>query len=280
MRSSILSGLVVAVLASCSPKVILPSRSALEARAAPTQRPSEAQLARLATYPRFGDTDPHEWTGRTPGSYAIHGIDVSRYQGSIDWPQVRSSGVSFAYIKATEGGDVADPMFQQNWQGAKRAGLPRGAYHYYYFCRTAAEQARWFIKHVPRDPGALPPVLDMEWNPRSKTCTKRPDGAVVRAEARKFLSLLEAHYGRRPVVYTTVDFFRETGIGRLHGTEFWLRSVAGHPRQVYPGAFWRLWQYSGTGLVPGIAGEVDLNVFHDAPATWLRWSGQLAAQSQ
>ncbi|MEC9313115.1 MAG: GH25 family lysozyme, partial [Pseudomonadota bacterium] len=78
-----------------------------------------------------------------------------------------------------------------------------------------------------------------------------------------------------PVIYTTVDFFAETGIGRLRGTEFWLRSVAGRPRQTYPSAFWRLWQYTGTGRVPGIDGDVDLNVFHDSPESWLRWSGQL-----
>lgn len=271
MHSRFLGVLASMVLASCSPKPPPPP----EGHAAPTQRPSEAQLARLSTYPRFGDSDPHEWSGRGPNSYAIHGIDVSRYQGEIDWPQVRRAGVSFAYLKATEGGDVADPAFSDNWRGAARAGVPRGAYHYFYFCRPAEQQARWFIKHVPRDANALPPVLDMEWNPHSRTCTKRPDGRVVRAEARKFLSLLEAHYGQRPVVYTTVDFYRETGIGRLHGTEFWLRSVAGHPRQVYPGAFWRLWQYTGTGVVPGIQGDVDLNVFHDSPESWLRWSGQL-----
>lgn len=271
-----LAGLILAattVVASCSVRTPAPPPSGPQV--IPTQRPSQAELARLITYPRFGDADPHEWQGRGPNSYAIHGIDVSRYQGDIDWPQVRDAGVSYAYIKATEGGDVTDPKFSANWQGARRAGLPRGAYHYYYFCRPAAEQARWFIKHVPRDANALPPVLDMEWNPRSRTCTKRPDGRVVRAEARKFLAILEAHYGRRPVIYTTVDFYRETGIGRLKGVEFWLRSVAGHPRRVYPGAFWRFWQYTGTGLVPGINGPVDLNVFHDSPETWLRWSGQL-----
>ena len=213
MRSWVLGVLAIMTLASCGAKLPPPP----EGSTAPTQRPSEAQLAKLSTYPRFGDNDPHEWTGRGPNSYAIHGIDVSRYQGEIDWPQVKASGVSFAYIKATEGGDVADPRFTANWQGAQRTGVPRGAYHYFYFCRPAAEQARWFIKHVPRDPKALPPVLDMEWNPRSRTCTKRPDGRVVRAEARKFLALLEAHYGQRPVVYTTVDFIARPALGGCAG---------------------------------------------------------------
>ncbi len=239
----------------------------------PVQGPDPAQLAALVSYPKFGDADPHEWEGREPYSYPIHGIDVSRWQGDINWSQVKSAGVSFAYLKATEGGDVADPKFDTYWQSAKQAGVRRGAYHYYYFCRPAAEQARWFIKHVPRDASALPHVLDMEWNPRSKTCTLKPEGSKVRAEADRFLDILEAHYGRRPVIYTTVDFYHETGIGRLRDTEFWLRSVAGHPRKVYPGASWQFWQYTGTGLVPGIEGNVDLNVFRSSPEAWLRWAG-------
>ncbi|MCB1364785.1 MAG: glycoside hydrolase family 25 protein [Rhodobacteraceae bacterium] len=240
----------------------------------PAAAPGAVQRAdALVTYPEFGDADPHRWTGRAPPSYPVHGIDVSRWQGEIDWATARAAGVSFVYIKATEGGDVADPAFSAYRRGAKAAGVRYGAYHYFYFCRPAAEQARWFIRHVPRDAGALPHVLDMEWNPHSPTCTLRPDGATVRAEARTFLSILERHYGRRPLVYTTVDFFRETGIGRLAGTEFWLRSVAGHPRQVYPGAFWTLWQYTGTGLVPGVEGKVDLNVFRGSPEAWLRWAG-------
>lgn len=226
----------------------------------------------LVTYPEFGDAKPHSWTGRGPSSYPIHGIDVARYQGDIDWASVYRAGVSFAFIKATEGGDFLDPMFKDHWRESKRAGVRRGAYHYFYFCRPAEEQARWFIRNVPRDSSALPHVLDMEWNHMSPTCRLRPDGETVRREADRFLDILEAHYGRRPLIYTTVDFFADTGIGRLRGTEFWLRSVAGHPRQVYPGAFWTFWQYSGTGLVPGVKGPVDLNVFHDGPETWLRWA--------
>nr|WP_321254522.1 GH25 family lysozyme [uncultured Ruegeria sp.] len=224
----------------------------------------------LVIHPRFGDADPHEWEGRHPGSYPVHGLDVSRWQDSIDWRTARSAGVSFVFIKATEGGDFADPRFNEHRQGAQAAGVPWGAYHYYYFCRPAAEQARWFIRNVPK--GAdLPHVLDMEWTPHSKTCTLRPDGKTVRAEAEKFLNILERHYGRRPIVYTTVDFYQDTNISRLPKTEFWLRSVAGHPRDVYPNTIWRFWQYTGTGLVPGVQGKVDINTFNGEPEIWARW---------
>lgn len=268
MRRLVFLLLVVALTASCG-------RARREPEPPPKSPPPGVANSSqdLVTYPKFGDSDPHRWDGREPWSYPVHGIDVSRWQGDIDWPTARAAGVSFAFIKATEGGDVLDPMFTTHWQAARRANVPRSAYHYYYFCRPAAEQARWFIRHVPRDPTALPHVLDMEWNPRSRTCTLRPDGTTVRAEARIFLDMLEAHYGRRPILYTTIDFFRETGIDRLPGTEFWLRSVAGHPKTVYPGARWTFWQYTGTGLVPGIRGNVDLNLFRTSPGDWRRWSG-------
>lgn len=223
------------------------------------------------TYPRFDDADPHDWKRRRPSSYAVHGIDVSRWQGDIDWNKARRAGVTFAFMKATEGGDVADPKFIEHRNAAQRAGVATGAYHFYYFCRPADEQARWFIKHVPRDADALPHVLDMEWNHHSRTCTLRPSPEKVRREAHRFLDMLEAHCGQRPIVYTTPDFYKDTGIWRLGRTDFWLRSVAGHPDEVYPGSDWTFWQYSGTGLVPGIEGKVDLNLFKGTPEEWRAW---------
>lgn len=218
----------------------------------------------------FGDAAPHPWEGRTPADYAVHGIDVSRWQGHIDWSVARQAGIAFAFIKATEGGDHLDPKFAMHWDEAGRAGMPRGAYHFYYFCRSAEEQARWFIRNVPRG-GSMPHVLDLEWNHHSRTCPYRPAPEKIRSEAARFLDILTRHYGQRPVIYTTVDFYRDTGIGTLRGTEFWLRSVAGHPEDVYPGADWTFWQYTGTGLVPGIQGKVDINVFRGNRGQWAQW---------
>lgn len=220
---------------------------------------------------QFGDSDPWNWTGRgVPSSYEVHGIDVSRYQGDISWGRVASSGVRFAFIKSTEGGDIADPMFATNWNGAAAAGIPRGGYHFYYFCRTGAEQAAWFIRNTPRQPGALPPVLDMEWT-RSRNCPKRPDADTVRAEMASYLAIVGQHYGQRPIIYTTVDFWEENQLWRLGGYDFWLRSVAGHPRDTYEGHHWTFWQYTGTGRVPGVDGDVDLNAFEGGEGTWQAW---------
>ena len=86
----------------------------------------------------------------SPSNYEVSGIDVSKYQGDIDWNSVRAAGVRFAWIKATEGGDRVDEKFAQNWAAAKAAGVPRGAYHFAYWCRPMEEQAAWFTAHVPK----------------------------------------------------------------------------------------------------------------------------------
>lgn len=219
--------------------------------------------------PQFGDSAPHAWVGGHPYDHPVHGIDISRYQGNINWAAVRGSGVSFAFIKATEGGDHADPNFMTYWQQAGFARIPRGAYHYFYFCRSGAQQAAWFIQHVPRERGAMPPVVDLEWT-ASKTCPRRPPAGEVLREAKIFKDILHQYYGQRPIIYTTVDFYRDNNLGSWP-EEFWLRSVAGHPRVVYPGQRFTFWQYTGTGIVSGIQGNVDLNVFAGSAADWRQW---------
>ena len=205
------------------------------------------------------------------GALAVPGIDVSRYQGDIDWRQVRASGIDCAFIKATEGGDRIDDYFDEHWSKTKAAGVPRAAYHFYYFCRPAAEQAAWYIKNVPNDRSAMPPVLDMEWNPDSPTCRKRPDPATVRSEMKTFLSMVEKHYGKRPIIYTSVDFFDDNGLSSFRGYPYWLRSVAGHPDDKYARHPFTFWQYTGTGVVPGIRGNADINVFNGNMAAWKKW---------
>ncbi|MFT4015284.1 MAG: GH25 family lysozyme [Paracoccus sp. (in: a-proteobacteria)] len=219
--------------------------------------------------PRFGDSAPHAWVGGHPYDHQVHGIDISRYQGDVDWQTVRGSGVSFAFIKATEGGDWVDPNFRRYWYEAGAARIPRGAYHYFYFCRSGTQQAAWFIQNVPRERGAMPPVVDLEWTP-SKTCPRRPPADEVLREAKIFKDILHQYYGQRPIIYTTVDFYRDNQLNRWP-EEFWLRSVAGHPRIVYPGQPYSFWQYTGTGQVPGVRGNVDLNVFAGDPAQWRIW---------
>lgn len=219
----------------------------------------------------FGDTRPVKWGALAPDRYAIHGIDAARFQGRIDWRAARAAGVSFAWLKATEGGDRVDPGIDANMANARAAGVAVGAYHFYYFCRPAAQQAQWFIDQAPRRPGDLPPALDMEWNHTSPTCRRHPPAAKVRADIRTFTAIVERQYGTRPVIYTTPDFYADNDLGALRGYDFWLRSVAAPPSEAYPQERWTFWQYTGSGVVPGVGGVVDLNAFAGTPAQWKSW---------
>ncbi len=213
----------------------------------------------------------------TPDDFPVHGLDVSTYQAGVNWTAVRNGGLSFAWIKATEGGDRLDDRFAENWTAAATAGLARGAYHFWYFCRPAAEQAAWFIQHVPVDPTALPPVLDMEWTPDSPTCTRRPAREDIHREMNVWLKAIEAHYGKRPVIYTSVDFHRDRLVGAFDDYHIWVRSVAGHPSLRYGGRRWHFWQHTATGAVPGVNGNVDRNVFYGSASDWAKFvNGKLA----
>lgn len=223
---------------------------------------------------QFRDAHPIDFGTRAPHRHTVHGVDVSHWQGKIDWATLRKQGANFAFVKATEGGKHVDPRFEENWNGAAQAGIKRGAYHFYFWCRPAHEQAEWFIRNVPRAINALPPVLDVEWNDHSRECRTRPSPAKVVSEMQIFLDLLESHYGQRPIIYATVDFYRDNLRGRFTDYPFWLRSVAAHPEEVYPGREWVFWQYSGTGLSKGLGGKIDLNVFRGSKADWHKWLGQ------
>lgn len=219
---------------------------------------------------RFRDAKPINFGRSTPKDHAVHGVDVSRWQGSIDWERLRSRGANFVFIKATDGGDHLDPMFRKNWRGAHAAGLKRGAYHFFYWCRSASSQADWFIRNVPKVNGALPPVIDVEWNGQSR-CKRRPSRQQVLEKMQVFMDRLEAHYGQRPIIYTAPDFYRDNLKGAFPNHPFWLRAVAQHPSKVYPGRKWVFWQYSGSGLSHGVTGQIDLNAFYGTEAEWHDW---------
>jgi lysozyme len=221
-------------------------------------------------YPAKGDNKPHNGVARVH-RMPIHGIDVSRWQGNIDWPRVRAAGTRFAFIKATEGGDHLDPRFYENWDNARRAGVPRGAYHFVYWCRPAHEQAAWFIENVPNEPDALPPVLDLEWNNHSRNCTRKVPREEALAKARYILAAMERHYGKMPIIYTDINFHRDVLEGEHFDNPFWLRSVAAEPHERYTNRRWMLWQWTQTGTVPGIKGEVDRNTFYGSEREWAQF---------
>lgn len=217
---------------------------------------------------RAGAGNEH-FTRPHPNDFAIHGIDVSKYQGDIDWHALKRSGVKFAWIKATEGGDHLDEKFMENWALARQAGIPRGAYHFVWWCRPHHEEIDWFKRNVPVEDDALPPVLDVEATPTSRTCKRILVRDEVLAEMREMLIDMHRHYGKRPVIYTTVDFYQAI----LHPNEFtdypmWVRSTKYAPHIPYPGRRWHFWQYQSDGRLPGVNAKIDRNVFHGSARQW------------
>ncbi|MDP1824356.1 MAG: GH25 family lysozyme [Archangium sp.] len=194
---------------------------------------------------------PSHAVSKYPARFAVRGLDVSHHNGLIDWPRVAQSGVSFVYVKASEGGDVADARFAENLRGARAAGLKAGAYHFFTFCRPGEDQAKQFLSLVKMAPGDLPPAVDVEF---VGNCRDRPSREVVRENLEQWLSLVEQALGRRPVIYSTPDAAAEFLGGLPH--VLWLRQLPGEPQRP-----WAFWQFDPSGSIPGIAGPVDLDVF-------------------
>lgn len=247
--------------------------SALALSGCGSSKPS-ARAARTditGSYARAGHGNEH-FTREHPNDHVIHGIDVSKYQGRIDWEAVRDAGVKFAYIKATEGGNHVDSRFQENWANAAAAGIPRGAYHFVYWCRPWREEIDLFKRVVPADSDALPPVLDVEATPTSRTCKRTLYREEVVQEMRGMLREMERHYGKRPIIYVTVDFYESI----MHPDEFkdyqvWVRSTKYAPHVKYPGRKWTFWQYQSDARIPGIRGNVDRNAFKGSPTDWAKF---------
>ncbi len=137
---------------------------------------------------------------------------------------------------------------------------------------SPAEQAAWFIRNVPKDPDALPPVIDVEYNHLSD-CKRRLSPEKIREKMQVFMDILEKHYGKRPIIYTAPDFYADNLRGAFPNHPFWLRAVAQHPSQVYPDRRWLFLAVFRFRPFAGVDGKIDLNVFSGSEADWHRWSG-------
>lgn len=191
----------------------------------------------------------------------LHGIDVARYQGRIDWGAVAGDEVAFAFIKATEGTGHVDPEFARNWREARRAGVLRGAYHYFTLCAPGAAQARHFLAAAGDLSGTLAPALDAE---HAGPCR---DGERVADPAREisdFMAIIERATGAEPILYTNRSFYEAHLGGRVPASRYWLRSLSGQP-DFGPGT-WLFWQHTDRGRRRGISGPVDLNAFAGSAA--------------
>ena len=187
----------------------------------------------------------------TEQSY-LPGIDVSHYQGAVDWPAVAASGVRFAFIKATDGVEDIDPHFAHNWAGTKGAGIIRGAYHFFRPSLDAQEQAAHFLRVVAMDDLALPPALDVE-------VTDGLYPPALQAGIRTWLEAVQAAVGCTPIVYTDPSFWREHVAADFSAYPLWLACYAARPEVPAAWSAWTFWQHTDTGNVSSIPGNVDLN---------------------
>ncbi|MGX5818150.1 glycoside hydrolase family 25 protein [Chitinophaga lutea] len=202
-----------------------------------------------------------------PVNYSVHGIDISKFQGHVNWAAVRQMEVegiriSFAFIKATEGITRQDGTFKRNWERAKEAGIIRGAYHFFYSTRDPIKQATNFKNVVQLESGDLPPVLDIEVH------NNQPP-AVIRSTARIWLEELEKAYGVKPIIYTNIHFYEKYLGAEFDDYPLW---VAHYYQKDKPRSArnWLFWQHSDIGRVNGVRTTVDFNVFRGDSADLLK----------
>ena len=189
----------------------------------------------------------------------LMGIDVSHFQGRVDWAAVRAAGCSFAFAKATEGAGVTDPFFAANWAGMKEAGLLRGAYHFFRAGEPAAAQAAHFLSAVPFEAGDLPPVLDIELN-------DGVTGPPLVGGVQTWLDAVEPAAGSTPVIYTNTPFWDAHFTDGFAQYPLWIAHYGPAPSPLPRGwAAWTFWQYSQSLRVGGVSGPADHDYFNGPP---------------
>lgn len=197
----------------------------------------------------------NEQTVRKEG-FGVHGIDVSHYQKTINWPLVGSQDIQFAFIKASEGQFMQDTLFCNNWDAIRAAGIIRGAYHFFRPGISAEVQAKNFLSTIDLQDGDLPPVLDVE------VSDGYPADQVVRG-VKSWLSIVEDAYKVKPIIYSNQKFFNSYLAQNLVGYPIWIaRYTSLWTPEIVKGHAWSFWQYGNRGRLQGIAGDVDFNVFN------------------
>lgn len=191
------------------------------------------------------------------------GIDVSVYQGRVDWRRVKQDGVSFAFIKATEGATLLDSRLVENRRNARANGIPCGYYHFFRPRSSLQGQIDNFVNAIGKlYPGDLPPVLDLEVPDQWREFSVGERNRMVKA----WVDGVKAKLGADPIIYCSA-YFPDDILGNAQWLEnypLWVAHYtrAGSPRVPQPWDFWTFWQFTDTGRVQGIAGDVDVNFFN------------------
>lgn len=250
-----LAGLLLTLLAACGedepPK-----------RATPSSTPPTTASSSPAPSPTASSTPTEERSTDEPAT--TRGIDASHHQGPIDWARVADAGISFAYLKATEGTGFTDPRFAEHRRQATREGIAVSGYHYFQLCSDGAAQAAHFLDVLGpsrRSSDWLPPALDLEL---VGSCADPPPAQELLAEVREFLDVVDRRTGIATMVYLYPDFEERFGFADdLADHPQWVRRLGDRP----PRRDWSVWQYDDAGTVPGIEGGVDLNLRAESRGT-------------
>lgn len=195
-----------------------------------------------------------------PEGFEIHGIDISHYQGIIDWDELRTGMIEgcpirFIVIKATEGSTKIDERFNDNFYQAREYGFIRGAYHFWSNKSSARAQAYYYLSKVQLDEGDLPPVLDVEHKPKDKSVED------FQRDVLTWLHIVEDKYHVKPIIYTYYKF-KELYLNApvFEDYPYWIAHYY-VDKVEYKGP-WKFWQHTDVGRLPGIKGYVDFNIYN------------------
>ena len=195
-----------------------------------------------------------------PEGYEIHGIDISHYQGEIDWEQLKNAmiegcPVRFVIIKSTEGASRLDDHFRENFNQVRDYGFIRGVYHFWSNKSSAREQAYYFLDKVHLTEGDLPPVLDIEHKPADKSVDD------FQRDVLTWLHIVEDKYHAKPIIYTYYKF-KEKYLSApvFDDYPYWIAHYYVDKVQ-YQGK-WKFWQHTDAGKLPGIKWYVDFNIYN------------------
>lgn len=209
--------------------------------------------------------------GFSSEKYPVKGIDVSSYQGEINWEELSRENISFVFIKATEGSSLVDNRFVYNFENAQKTHLAVGAYHFFSYDSLGETQAQNFIDTVKPFKGMLPPVIDLEfYGDKEKNPPKRED---AQRELNIMLKILEDHYGQKPIIYATERSYELYLSGDYEEYDIWIRNVITRPK-LLDNRKWVFWQYTNRERLKGYNGDekyIDMNVFNGSECDFYVW---------
>ena len=196
--------------------------------------------------------------------YEIRGVDVSEYQGEIDWKTLSSQDIDFAFIKATEGSSYKDPYFTKNYEQLNKTNLLVGAYHFFSFDSSGEVQAKNYIETIGivEEDKIILPIVDFEfYGDKEKNLPNKED---AQKELQELLNKMEEEYKIKPLIYATKKAYDIYIKDNFTDYDIWIRNILTEP-SLEENRKWTFWQYTGRARLKGYNGKenfIDLNVFN------------------